>query len=164
MAEIEFNPFDKSSVAAALEEIKKQKAWMLEKEKELRLRLATIGATVASIRFSRAFYDGVKDVTVRVTDRGKTAVIYANGKSVAFIEFGSGAKYGSGHPMGSQFGFAPGSWSTTYGSGHWDDPNGWYYAPNQKSWGNPPAMAMVAARDEILAQFTTIAKEVFASD
>lgn len=162
MRQIEFNPFDKASVAAAVKAVKDEKAWIKAKEKELRLRLATVGATVASIRFSRAFYDGVKDVTVRVTNKGNTATIYANGKSVAFIEFGSGAKYGSGHPMGGQFGLVPGSWSTAPGGkGHWDNPNGWYYAPNQKSWGNPPAMAMVDARDEIVEQVAAIAREVF---
>lgn len=135
---------------------------MTKKEAELRTRLAAIGATVASIQFSRAIYNGSNDVTVRVDNTGSVAVIYAEGESVAFIEFGSGAKYGYGHPQAGEFGFGPGTYSDgPDGKGHWDNPKGWYYAPGQHSYGNPPAMAMYKAVQEITEQVTKIAKEVF---
>lgn len=150
------------SINSAIRELNKYKAWIHTKEEELRIRLATLGATVASIQFSRAIYNGTNDVTVRVDDTGSVAVIYAEGESVAFIEFGSGEKYGYGHPQAAEFGVGPGTWSEgPEGKGHWNNPKGWWYAPGQHSHGNPPAMAMVSARDKIVEELTVIAKEVF---
>ena len=67
------------NINAALREVRAYKKWVLKKEEELRLRLAAIGATVASIQFARAIYSGVNDVTVRVDNSGSVAVIYAEG-------------------------------------------------------------------------------------
>lgn len=149
------------NVANAIGEVRKYQAWILEKEAELRSRLASLGATVASIQFSRAIYHGTNDVSVRVDDTGSVAVIYAEGESVAFIEFGAGITYGYGHPLAGELGAGPGTYPE--GKGHWDNPNGWWYAHGQHTYGNPPAMAMVAARDAMVADITTIAKEVFGS-
>ena len=147
------------SVNEAIKELRRYKRWVQDKERELRIRLAQIGATVASIQFARAIYNGTNDITVRVDNTKSVAVIYAKGKSVAFIEFGSGAKYGYGHPQAGEFGTGPGTYPE--GKGHWDDPKGWYYAPGQHSFGNPPAMAMYNAVQEMTEQLTQIAKEVF---
>ena len=150
------------SINNAIKELKQYKAWVLRKEAELRLRLASIGATVASIQFARAIYNGTNDVTVRVDDTGSVAVIYAEGESVAFIEFGSGAKYGYGHPLAPELGFGPGTWSDgPDGKGHWDSDKGWYYGHNQHSYGNPPAQAMYQAVQRMTEEITMIAKEVF---
>lgn len=149
------------SINSAVKELRQYKQWIEQKEKELRLRLAQLGATVASIQFSRAIYNGTNDVTVRVDDTGSVAVIYAEGESVAFIEFGSGAKYGYGHPQAGEFGVGPGTYPD--GKGHWDDPKGWWYGHGQHSYGNPPAMAMWGAVEAITEQVTKIAKEVFSS-
>lgn len=150
------------NIDSAIKEIRKYKKWVAEKEAELRLRLATLGATVASIQFSRAIYNGTNDVSVRVDNTGSVAVIYAEGQSVAFIEFGSGAKYGSGHPQAGEFGVGPGTYSNgPEGKGHWDDPKGWWYGHGQHSYGNPPAMAMYEAVQRITEEVTTIAREVF---
>lgn len=149
-------------VNSAIKELKRYKAWIHKKEEELRIRLATLGATVASIQFSRAIYNGTNDVTVRVDDTGSVAVIYAEGESVAFIEFGSGDKYGHGHPQAGEFGVGPGTWSDgPEGKGHWDNPKGWWYAPGQHSYGNPPAMAMYQAVQKMTEELTVIAREVF---
>lgn len=147
------------SIDSAIKEVRKYKAWVLEKEKELRLRLATLGASVASIRFSTAIYNGTNDVTVRVDDNGNTATIYAEGESVAFIEFGAGAKYGYGHPQAGEFGVGPGTYPD--GKGNWDKPKGWYIPGGEHTYGNPPAMAMYGAVQTITEQVTMIAKEVF---
>lgn len=147
------------SVNEAIKELRRYKRWVQDKERELRIRLAQIGATVASIQFARAIYNGTNDITVRVDNTKSVAVIYAEGESVAFIEFGSGAKYGYGHPQAGEFGTGPGTYPE--GKGHWDDPKGWYYAPGQHSFGNPPAMAMYNAVQEMTEQLTQIAKEVF---
>lgn len=159
--EIVVDPTNKHSVNDAIKELKRYKAWVVEKEALLRERLAMMGATVASIQFSRAIYNGANDVTVRVDSTGSVAVIYAEGKDVAFIEFGAGAKYGYGHPEATKFGAGPGTYPN--GKGHWDSPHGWWYGNSQHSYGNPPAMAMYDARESIVNDYTRIAREVFSS-
>lgn len=150
------------SIKNAIKELRRYEAWILKKEAELRSRLAMLGATVASIKFSRAIYNGTNDISVRVDDTGSVAVIYAEGESVAFIEFGSGKKYGYGHPQAGELGFGPGTYSDgEQGKGHWDNEKGWWYGSGQHSYGNPPAMAMYEAVKEITENVTKIAKEVF---
>ena len=152
------------SINSAIKELRNYKIWVETKERELRLRLAQLGATVASIQFSRAIYNGTNDVTVRVDDTGSVAVIYAEGESVAFIEFGSGARYGYGHPQAGEFGVGPGTYSDgPDGKGKWDNEHGWWYGHGQHSYGNPPAMAMYGAVQAITEQITKIAREVFSS-
>ena len=147
------------SIDSAIKEVRKYKAWVLSKEKELRQRLAMLGASVASIRFSTAIYNGTNDVTVRVEDDGSMATIYAEGESVAFIEFGAGAKHGYGHPQAGEFGVGPGTYPE--GKGNWDNPKGWYIPGGEHTFGNPPAMVMYDAVQTITEQVTMIAKEVF---
>lgn len=156
---ITIDPFDQKSIDKALKDLNTYKRWVEEKEKLLRERLAMLGATVARIEFSRAIYSGDKDVSVRVDNLGTKAVIYAEGESVAFIEFGAGAKYGYGHPMNAEFGTGPGTYPE--GKGNWNNEKGWYYAHGQHTYGNPPAMAMIHARDTMVEQLTAIAREVF---
>ena len=156
---ITVDPLSRSSIQDAIKELKKYKKWIAEKERELRIRLATRGATVASIQFARAIYSGANDVSVRVDDTGTVAVIYAEGSAVAFIEFGSGAKYGNGHPVNSELGTGPGTYPD--GKGHWNDPNGWWFGHSEHTYGNPPAMAMLKARDQMVEELTQIAREVF---
>lgn len=150
------------NLSDAIREVRKYQAWVEKKEAELRVRLASLGATVASIHFSRAVYNGTNDVSVRVDSTGSVAVIYAEGESVAFIEFGSGARYGYGHPLADEHGMGPGTWSDgENGKGHWDNPKGWWYGHGQHSYGNPPAMAMYQAIQAMTDDITRIAKEVF---
>lgn len=157
MAEIKIELTNKS-IAKAIKEVRKYQSWVAEKEAELRSRLAMMGATVASIQFARAIYTGSNDVTVRVDDTGSVAVIYAEGETVAFIEFGAGARYGYGHPQAGEFGVGPGTYP---GKGHWDNPKGWWFGQSQHTYGNPPAMAMYGAVQEITKNVTEIAREVF---
>ena len=153
-----------SSINSAVKELRQYSAWVQSKETELRSRLAMLGATVASLQFSRAIYNGTNDISVRVDDTGSVAVIYAEGESVAFIEFGSGKKYGYGHPQAAELGFGPGTWSDSdQGKGHWDNEHGWWYGSGQHTYGNPPAMAMYSAVQEITENVTRIAKEVFST-
>lgn len=159
---IRINGLSEASINAAAQELRRYAEWVEQKENELRNRLASLGATVASIQFARAIYNGTNDVSVRVDDTGSVAVIYAEGESVAFIEFGSGKRYGSGHPQAGELGFGPGTWSDgPDGKGHWDNPKGWWYGHGQHSYGNPPAMAMYNAVQAMTEDVTTIAREVF---
>ena len=156
---IVINGLSQESIDNAIREVRNYKAWVLQKENELRVRLAAVGATVASIQFSRAIYNGTNDVSVRVDNTGSVAVIYAEGEAVAFIEFGSGDRYGHGHPQAGEFGMGPGTYPD--GKGYWDNPKGWWYGHSQHTYGNPPAMAMYQAVQAMTEQITTIAKEVF---
>lgn len=142
-----------------------------EKKKLLLERLAEIGIDVATTRFDSASYDGDKDVVVQSVpewiDDNRLAVV-ASGKSILFIEFGSGlVGYGEKPEYAQRFGYGPGTWSDDPdkgGKGHWDDPNGWYYKHNTKSYGNPPAMAMYEAAKTMRNDIRQIAREVFSGD
>ena len=160
MAEIKVELTERS-IGRAVKELQRYAEWVTVKEAELRSRLAMMGATVASIQFARAIYSGSNDVSVRVDDTGSVAVIYAEGESVAFIEFGAGATYGYGHPLAGEFGTGPGTYPD--GKGHWNDPKGWWFGSSQHTYGNPPAMAMYKAVQEITENVTKIAREVFAT-
>jgi hypothetical protein len=161
---IRINGISEATIDAAAKELRRYAEWVSQKESELITKLAERGKAVASVKFASAKYDGTNDVSVRVDSTGSVAVIYAEGEAVAFIEFGSGAREGYGHPQADEHGFGPGTWSTgESGKGHWDDPNGWYYTHGKKSHGNPPAMAMYDAVQTMTAEITSIAREVFGS-
>lgn len=159
---IRIDGLSEANINNAIQELQKYAEWVRQKETELITKLAERGKSVAALRFGAAVYDGTNDVTVRAEPSGGGAVIYAEGKAVVFIEFGSGAQMGYGHPSAGEHGFGPGTWSTgDSGKGHWDDPNGWYYEHGKKSHGNPPAMAMYDAVQTMTEELTTIAREVF---
>ena len=161
---IRINGISESTIEAAVQELNRYAEWVNRKESELITKLAERGKDVASVKFAGAEYDGTNDVSVRVDSTGSVAVIYAEGSAVAFIEFGSGASEGYGHPLAGEHGFGPGTWSDgDGGKGHWDNPKGWYYAHGKKSHGNPPAMAMYDAVQAMTTEITTIAKGVFGS-
>ena len=159
---IRIDGLSEAAIEAAVQELRRYAEWIERKETELVSKLAERGKSVASVKFASAQYDGNNDVSVRVDSTGSVAVIYAEGEAVAFIEFGSGATMGYGHPTAGEHGFGPGTWSTgESGKGHWDNPDGWYYEHGKKSHGNPPATAMYDAVQAMTAELTTIAREVF---
>lgn len=161
---IRVNGISEANIADAAKELYRYAEWLERKETELVAKLAERGRNVASVKFAAAAYDGTNDVSVRVDSTGSVAVIYAEGEAVAFIEFGSGAAMGYGHPLADEHGLGPGTWSmdeSLGGKGHWDNPDGWYYTHGKKSRGNPPAMAMYDAVQAMTTELTTIAKEVF---
>ena len=155
-------PLSASGIRRLQNEVMEFKQWQEEKAKELAQRLAMLGATVASIQFTRAFYTGTNDAVVSVEEIPKGYAVKANGESVLFIEFGSGITYGGGHPEAGKHGMGPGTYPD--GKGHWDDPNGWWL-PKDKggghTYGNPPAMPMYEARKQIEQALPGLAKEVF---
>lgn len=142
---------------------------------KLLARLGEIGERTAREGFAGAQYDGTNDVSVTL-DRvaPDTIRVVANGEAVAFIEFGSGL-IGYGHPNAGALGFGPGTYP---GKGHWDNPNGWTYYGEQgtngvwvvnrpgrgdlfRTHGNPPAMGMANATEEMLREVVRIAQEEF---
>lgn len=155
-------PLSESGIQKIQDELTVYRKWQEEKARELAERLATLGATVASIRFSRAVYTGKKDVDVTVEGLPNGYKVKADGESVLLIEFGSGVTYGYGHPEAGEFGMGPGTYPD--GKGHWDDPKGWYLpksAGGGHTFGNPPAMPMYEARKAIEQELPRIVKEVF---
>lgn len=155
-------PLSESGIQKIQDELTVYRKWQEEKARELAERLASLGATVASIRFSRAVYTGQKDVEVSVEELPNGYKVKADGESVLFIEFGSGVTYGYGHPEAGEFGMGPGTYPD--GKGHWDDPKGWYLpksAGGGHTFGNPPAMPMYEARKAIEQELPRIVKEVF---
>ena len=116
-------PLSESGIQKIQDELTVYRKWQEEKARELAERLAALGATVASIRFSRAAYTGKKDVEVTVEELPNGYKVKADGESVLLIEFGSGVTYGYGHPEAGEFGMGPGTFPN--GKGHWDDPKGW---------------------------------------
>lgn len=118
-----------------------------------------MGATIASIGFSRAFYTGDVDLDIEVEDRGNnTYAVVASGETVLFLEFGSGVTMGYGHP--DPMGYGPGTYP---GKGHWDSPHGWWLPTGEHTYGNPPTAAMYNAAQDIKSQVEAVAREVFAT-
>lgn len=130
--------------------------WLNKKSEELCKRLATLGAMRASANFSIIKYDGPEDHEISVEERDGGYAVVARGTTVLFVEFGSGIKEGYGHPEVHDMG--PGTYP---GKGHWKDPDGWWYAHGQHSYGNPPNMPMYATVKELEQELVRVVKEVF---
>lgn len=160
-----------SSIKDAIAELKSFKASLEQKKNKLLEKLADIGLREASIRFTTAIYDGVNDshVTLKPIDNGYA--ILAEGNAVAFIEFGAGVYHNPGEPYPNPrpkgiVGIGE------YGEGHGKQQS-WYYngepgtngeiQPNGavKTRGNPAAMPMWYASEEMQDNVAKIFKEVF---
>ena len=133
-------------------------------------RLAVIGAYRARADFSAAMYAGDNDVEITVNAIANGYEVVASGKSVLFIEFGTGV-INPEHPKSGELGFSHG----TYGQGKGANENGWVYVGEQgnagqtvregvyRTRGNPPAKAMYNSSEEVRRRIQEIAREVFNS-
>lgn len=157
--------------------LEKQKKAIPDKRKVFFERLAEIGVETATLKFSEAIYDGTNDVKVEpYTWQGDKLIIEATGKSVLFIEFGSGVTYSSpAHPLADDYGYDRGG----YGF-HLGKMGSWRYKGNPGTdghvlkrgkhkgevvtYGNPANMAMYHAEQEIRQQIAEIARQVFKFD
>ena len=163
---ITIDPFDKKSIDAAVKQLEKYKKDFLEKEAAFIRRLKELGVSVASAGFATADYDGVNDVLIAETQSRNRAMVIAYGEAVGFIEFGTGVrnpewvddKNVSGKP------YKPPKHGT-YGKGKGANPKGWWFSTSpgsaQRTYGNPPAEAMLEARNTMVEQIITIAQEVW---
>ena len=159
------------SINKAIKELKQYKQDFLTKEKKLLEGLAKIGVQEASIRFTTAMYDGVNDVSVVLDKKGTGYVIEAKGEAVAFIEFGAGVYHNSGEPYPIP---RP---EGVVGIGEYGKGKGkrraWYYKGEPgtngeiqkngvvKTRGNPAAMPMWYASEEMRNSILQIAREVW---
>jgi hypothetical protein len=156
-------------------QIQEYKTTLNKKAQEFAKSLADKGLDVAKVRFANAEYAGRNDVSCRVEQNGSTCTIIAEGKAVAFIEFGTGAHhngYGGELPPGVG---AHGS----YGKGHGAQRRWYYYGEagnagtpvktvdgkGQLNYtdGNEPAMAMWGAVEEMASQVEATWREVWNS-
>lgn len=147
----------------AIKELNRYKQDFLKREKRLLEGLAEIGLKEASVRFTTAMYDGTNDVSVRLDTTNKGYAIVAEGKAVAFIEFGAGVYHNGSEPYPNP---RP---SGIVGIGEYGKGKG-----KQKAWGymdennelvitrgNPAAMPMWYASEEIKSSVLKVVKEVF---
>ena len=160
---IVIDPFDKKSIDAAIKKIKQYETDFHKKEIEFVRRLKEIGVSVAETGFALADYDGVNDVLIAETQNGTRAAVIAYGETVGFIEFGTGVKFREYDSSDTEY--TPPKHGT-YGKGRGKNPHGWYFkqidgAAARHTYGNPPAEAMLAARDEMIQRVTEIAREVW---
>lgn len=152
-----------SSIENAIKEVKAFRDSLDQKKDRLLEELANIGVREASVRFTTAMYDGVNDshVTLETISNGYTIV--AEGRAVAFIEFGAGVYHNSGEPYPDP---RP---DGIVGIGEYGKGYG-----KRKAWGfrneageltithgNPAAMPMWYASEEMRGKIAKIAEEVF---
>ena len=153
-----------ASIDNAIAELKAYRDSLDAKMDKLLEGLAKIGLDEAEVRFLCAMYDGDNDVEVTMDDTPDGYVIRADGKAVAFIEFGAGVYYnpiGPYYPKDKPDGIVDiGEYGKGYGKRKaWGYPDG---AGGVKiTHGNPAAMPMWYASEEIKNSVLKVVKEVF---
>ena len=166
---IVINPFDKKSIAQAEQMVRQYKKDFEVKVTEFTRRLAEIGVQTATSMFHMADYDGTKDITVTLEKTPTGYAVVAAGQTVGFVEFGTGIRWrewkDDSNVNGTPYTPPP---HGSYGKGHGKQTWGWWFYPNegavaQHTYGNPPAEAMLQARDNMVMYVTQIAREVFRS-
>ena len=151
------------SIDKAIAEVRAFRNSIEGKKQQLLEELANIGVKEASVRFTTAIYDGENDssVTLKATQDGYT--ILAEGKAVAFIEFGAGVYHNPSEPYPNP---RP---EGIVGIGEYGEGRG-----KQQAWGfkdedgelvithgNPAAMPMWYASEEMRNSILKIARRVF---
>ena len=86
------------SIKDAIKEMKSYRDSITAKMDKLLEKLAYIGVKEASVRFTTAIYDGVNDSSVTLETIKDGYCIKAEGRAVAFIEFGAGVYHNPGEP------------------------------------------------------------------
>lgn len=87
-----------SSIQDAITELKSFRDSIDAKMDKLLEKLGEIGVKEASVRFTTAIYDGVNDSSVSLEPIKDGYCIKAEGRAVAFIEFGAGVYHNPGEP------------------------------------------------------------------
>ena len=160
-------------IERAINELKQYKREFLKKEKRLLEGLAEIGIKEASVRFTTAMYDGINDVSVKLDTTNNGYAIVAEGKAVAFIEFGSGVYHNPSEPYPiprpdgivgiGQFGQGKGmrqAWVFKR-SGAKADLGITKSSGAILTRGNPASLAMYQASRAMEERFSEVAREVF---
>ena len=153
-----------SSIKNAIKELKAFRDSLEEKKDKLLEELAKIGLQEAQVRFTGAMYDGVNDVDVSLKSVENGYAIMAEGQAVAFIEFGAGVYY---NPMGPYYPLEKPEGIVgigEYGKGY-GKRKAWGYRDESGelhvTHGNPAAMPMWYASEEMRNSILQIARRVF---
>ena len=152
-----------SSIDNAIKELKAFRDSIDRKKDKLLEELASIGVKEASVRFTSAIYDGVNDSSVTLETIANGYCIKAEGKAVAFIEFGAGVYHNPGEPYPNP---RP---NGIVGIGEYGKGLGkrqaWGFKDESGelviTHGNPAAMPMWYASEEMRSKIRKIAQEVF---
>ncbi len=160
---IVINPFDKKSIAQAEKLVKQYKKDFLKKEQEFTRRLAEIGVQVAGDIYSISDIDGEHEFSVYLQKNSNGYSVIAEGRTVGFLEFGTGIRNPEWHGDGLEYTPPP---HGSYGKGHGKQPYGWWfksqdYGVTMHTYGNTPAEGMLLARNEIVEKIVSVAREVF---
>ena len=152
-----------SSIEDAINQLKAYRDSIETKKRRLLQELGEIGVREASVRFTTAMYDGINDSSVSLESTSDGYVIVAEGHAVAFIEFGAGVYHNTGDPYPNKrpsgiVGIGE------YGKGH-GKRQAWGYRDDSGelviTHGNPAAMPMWYASEEMRSKILKIAREVF---
>lgn len=163
------------SINQAIKELQNYQRELPRKVDYLMERLAVIGGHEASVRFTQAIYDGLNDSSVSVERIENGWAIVAKGDAVCFIEFGSGVYHNPSEPYPNprpegvvgigEYGQKKGQRQTW---GYYGEPgtNGNVVTTNSGkevvlTHGNPAAMPMWYASEEIRREVEAVAQEVF---
>lgn len=151
------------SIENAIAELKAFRDSLDAKKYQLLEELTKIGLKEASIRFTTAMYDGINDSTVRAELTHFGYRIVAEGKAVAFIEFGAGVYHNTGEPYPDprpEGIVGIGEYGKGYGKRQ-----AWGFRNEDGELtitrGNPAAMPMWYASEEMRSKIQKIAQEVF---
>lgn len=162
------------SIQEAIDKIEAYRNKLPERMKELCERLALVGADVLRYSYTGALYAGDNDIEVSVDLDGNTAILRADGRTLGFIEFGTGVNYPMGE-YGDKLGAPP---HGSYGKHRGATGRTWAYYGSQgtsgipvkskpglyRTDGNGPANAFPASMRAMRDEITRIAREVFSSD
>ena len=151
------------SIDDAIKQLQTYRDSIETKKNKLVRMLAEIGVREASVRFTTAIYDGINDSSVNLKISKNGCVIEAKGKAVCFIEFGAGVYHNTGEPYPDP---RP---DGIVGIGEYGKGQG-----KRQAWGfrneagevvvtrgNPAAMPMWYASEEMRNNILKIAREVF---
>ena len=144
---------------------------------EIARRLADEGFNVAYEILANHIYKGETIESLEVIEEypGRY-VLTATSGAILFMEFGAGARYGSGHPWAGQFGMGPGTYP---GQTHAFNPRGWWFETSDPnlivfigengktyghSYGNAPHMPFYQASARMRDRILDIAREVLERD
>ena len=153
-----------SSIDNAIAQLTAYRNTIDAKKDKLLNALANIGVKEASVRFTSAMYDGINDSSVSLEIISNGYAIVAEGHAVAFIEFGSGVYHNSGEPYPNprpEGIVGIGEYGKGYGKRQawgFKDASGELVITH----GNPAAMPMWYASEEMRSNILKIAREVFA--
>lgn len=151
------------SIESAIAQLTAYRNTLDAKKDKLLKRLGEIGVREASVRFTTAMYDGVNDSSVSLEANKDGYAIVAEGHAVAFIEFGAGVYHNSGEPYPDprpEGIVGIGEYGKGYGKRQ-----AWGYKDDSGelviTHGNPAAMPLWYASEEMRNNILKIAKEVF---